>query len=240
MKKALHVAVIMIIIVAILFTALMLILKYDEKGETNMPFEISKVAIISTTDGQNVDDAEHLWNKTVEQNNDVYIYIEKNKDYKKTEAIKEVVLSDFSVIEKPKRGNIVFYKPSTNEKEIFENKEELKATLISFTGDQKTEIQLQKISNQGGIIAFRASTQNLGNFVSNDEEINYNDLLKKINVNHEEIKAKISFNISIKLEGEKEFKSTIELEVPTDDVIQNGKGSKEITDLNMVFKRAEN
>ena len=240
MKKALHVAVIMIIIVAILFTALMLILKYDEKGEKNMQIEISKVAIISTTDGQNVDDSEHLWNKTVEQNNDVYIYIEKNKDYKKTEAIKEVVLSDFSVIESPKKGNIVFYKPSTNEKEIFENKEELKATLISFTGDQKTEIQLQKISNQGGIIAFRASTQNLGNFVSNDEEINYNDLLKKINVNHEEIKAKISFNISIKLEGEKEFKSTIELEVPTDDVIQNGKGSKEITDLNMVFKRAEN
>ena len=38
MPKALHIAIIFLIIIAIGFTAVMLILRYDEKGEENMPF----------------------------------------------------------------------------------------------------------------------------------------------------------------------------------------------------------
>ena len=54
----------------------MLILNYDEKGETNMPFKVSKISIVSTVNGQDVENSEAKWDINVIQNNDVYIYIE--------------------------------------------------------------------------------------------------------------------------------------------------------------------
>ena len=41
----------------------------------NMPFSISKISIISTVDGQDVENSEHKWEKIVNQNNDIYIYV---------------------------------------------------------------------------------------------------------------------------------------------------------------------
>ena len=240
MKKALHVAIISVIIVAIAFTALMIFLNYDKNGETNMPFNISKISIISTTDAEDVEDKGNRWNKIVELDNDVYIYIEKNKDYKKTEAIKEIVINNFKIIKAPKVGEIATYRPSTNEKEIFENIEEYKTEEIVFSGDQKTNIQNLKISNQGGQIAFRCANQNLGNFISNEEEINYNDLLKKTNINYEEVESEISFDINIVLENGKKFKSTIQIQMPEENIIKDGKSSKEISGKEFVFKRIEN
>ena len=79
MPKALHISIIVLIIVAIVFTAIMLILRYDEKGEENMPFDISKISVISSINAQDLEDDKNLWNKSVGQDNDIYIYIEKNK-----------------------------------------------------------------------------------------------------------------------------------------------------------------
>ena len=78
-KKIIHMCVIIVILTIIIFTALMLILRYDVKGETNMPFNISKISIISISDGQDTD--ESTINKQVCQDNDIYIYIKSN--YKK-------------------------------------------------------------------------------------------------------------------------------------------------------------
>ena len=240
MRKAIHVSIIIVILVAILFTALMLILKYDEKGETNMPFEVSKISIISSIDGKNVEDEKYLWNKSVEQNNDIYIYIEKNPNYKKTETIKNILINNFRIIKQPQKGAITIYRPSEDEKEMFENKENYKTQEISYTGDLKTDMKALKISNQGGIISFRCATENISNYISNDNEINYDDLLKKTNVKIDEISAKISFDIYIILENNKQFKTTVEIDIPIEDVIEKGKGSIEKTDLDLVFKRIEN
>ena len=240
MKKAIYVAIIAVIIVAIAFTALMLILKYDEKGEENMPFNITKISLISTTDASHVEDKKNLWHKSVEQDNDIYIYVEKNKEYQKTETIKSIKIDNFKIIEKPKKGEISIYKPSNNEKQIFENKEEYKTEQIIVNGTQKTEIQAENISNQGGIIAFRIANQKLGNYISNEKEINYDELLKKIKITYEEIKSKISFDLTIQLENEKQFKTTVELDIPLEKVIQQGKDSKEIENPNCIFKRIEN
>ena len=73
MPKALHISIIALIIVAIGFTAVMLILRYDEKGEENMPFDIAKISIISSINGQDVEDDDNLWNKSVGQDNDIYL-----------------------------------------------------------------------------------------------------------------------------------------------------------------------
>ena len=61
-KKIIHLCIIFIIIIAIIFTAIMFILKYDEKGETNMPFNLSKINIISTIGGEDVADEANKWN----------------------------------------------------------------------------------------------------------------------------------------------------------------------------------
>ena len=240
MPKALHISIIVLIIVAIVFTAIMLILRYDEKGEENMPFDISKISVISSINAQDLEDDKNLWNKSVGQDNDIYIYIEKNKNYKKTETIEKIILDNFKIEKEPQKGQIVIYIPCNNEKEIFENTDEYKSEEITFTGEQLTKIQELKISNQGGIIAIRIANQNLGNYVSNDEEIDYKDLLKKINVAEEEIKTNISFDVTIKLTESKQFKTNINVDLPVEGVIENGKSSKEMEGKDFVFKRVEN
>lgn len=241
MKKAIYVSIIVIIIVAIMFTALMLILKYNEKGETNMPFKISKISIISSTGAEHNEDKQNLWNKSVEQNNDIYIYIEKNSGYKKQALIKTVKISSIEFLkDTPKKGIVFKYRPSTSEKELFQNVEEYKTEELIFEGDQKTDIKNLKISNQGGIIAYRISNQDLGNYISNENEINYNELLKKINISYDDLKTKVKFNLNIQLENGKEFATQISLDLPIEGIVENGKGSKEITDLEFVFKRVEN
>ncbi len=239
MPKALHIAIIFLIIIAIGFTAVMLILRYDEKGEENMPFDISKISVISSINGQDVKDKENLWNKAVGQDNDVYIYIEKNNNYIKTEAIEKIILNNFKIDSTPKKGEISFYKPSNNEKELFENTDESKVEEIVFSGEQSTKLQELKISNQGGIVAFRIANKNLGNYVSNEKEIDYNNLLRKINITDEQIKTNISFDTTIVLAEGRSFKTTINLELPVEGVIENGKSSKEINGKDFVFKMVE-
>lgn len=241
MKKALHISIISVIIVAIIFTALMIILKYDEKGETNMPFDVSKISIISTVDAQDLQDGKNTWNKSIGQDNDIYIYIDKNENYKKTETIEKIEIDNFQINEKPQKGKISIYKPSSNEKVIFENTNEYKVDEITFLGEQSTNMKKLQISNQGGIIQFRVANEDLGNFVSSGEQvIEYKDLLKKINITEEELKTKISFDMNIILGEGKQFKATINLEIPAENIVETGKSSKEMTDLDIVFKRVEN
>ena len=240
MPKALHVSIIVLIVVAIIFTAMMLILRYDEKGEENMPFDISKISIISSINGQDIEDNNNLWNKSVGQDNDIYIYIEKNKNYHQTETIDKVVLNNFKVNQSPKKGSVSFFQPSNNEKEFFENIDKYKTEEIIFTGEQLTKLKELKISNQGGLIAFRVANQNLGTYISNDREIDYKDLLKKININQEEIKANISFDVSILLSESVQYRTTINLDIPVEKIVEIGKSSKEIDGKDFVFKRVEN
>ena len=239
MPKALHVSIIVLIIVAIVFTALMLFLRYDEKGEENMPFDISKISIISSINGQDNKDNKNLWNKSVGQDNDIYIYIEKNNDYKKTETIEKIVINNFVINTNTKKGELIIYKPSNNEKQLFENEDKYKSEEIIFTGEQLTKIKELKISNQGGIVAFRLANKNLGNYISNEKEIDYNNLLKKINITEDQIKTNISFDVTIVLSRNKQFKATINLDLPIDGVVEKGKSSKEIKGKDFVFKRID-
>lgn len=241
-KKIFHICMIMVIIIAIIFTALMFILRYDENGEENMPFGITKISIISTVDGKDVENSSNKWELNVIQNNDIYIYIEKNEEYKKQETIKSVTLDNFQITEIPKIGELNIYKPVQNANSIFENLSENIAKEIKYTGDLESNIQNMKISNQGGIIAFRVANDNIGKYISNeDEEINYNKLLSKMNIKEEEIKAKISFDLKLELDSRITFKATLEQDIPIEEIVEKGRTTKEIVELkNVVFKRLEN
>lgn len=241
-SKIIHVCMILVIIIAIMFASLIIVLKYGEDGETNMPFDVSKISIISTVDAQDVENKEQRWDLNVSQNNDIYVYIEKNKNYKKTETIKTVTINNIIVTEEPLKGKIIIYKPSNNNTSVFKNEKEYEATNIVFIGEKSTNMQNLKISNQGGLIAFRCTNNNIGKYISNEgKEINYDKLLKKIGLSNEQIKGKINFDITIELNSGKSFKATISIDIPVDDIVSNGETSREITDLSeVVFKRIEN
>ena len=243
-RKILHICIICVIIVAIIFIAMMFILNYDVKGETNMPFKVSKISIISSTDGQNVESQEYKWNKNIMLNNDIYIYVEKNNEYTKQETISSVKIDNFQTIENPTVGEVKIYKQSEKDTVIFENVDENIADKLEFNGSNTTDTKNSQISNQGGVLNFRCAINNIGNYVSNDEAevINHNELLKKANIDEATINAKISFDITITLDSGKAFKAeNIAIKIPNDTIVENGTVGKEYVDLEeIVFKRIEN
>lgn len=238
-KKIFNLCIIIVIIVFIFFTALILVLKYKENGETNMPFRLSKISVISTVDGKDMEDDSNRWNLNVIQNNDIYLYFSKNENYKKTETIKNITINNIQ-IESPKTGEISIYRPSQNENAITKNIDENIASEIVYVGDKQTNIRELKVSNQGGIIAFRCANNNIGTFISNDEEVlEYKNLLTKLNVNEEDLKTRICFDIIIELNSGVKFKAeSVEAIFPVDGIKEKGTTSMEITDIDaIIFKR---
>lgn len=240
-KKVLHICINAVILVAIFFGVGMSILKYHVEGETNLPFNISKIAIISNTEGKD-QEGTNKWNLSLNQNNDIYIYMEKNNEYKKVEVIESVTLENFKIINDSNIGEKNIYRPKSTGTSILKNKEEYKVEKLEYIGDLESDIRNLKISNQGGIILFRYSLDNIGTYASDtDEEIKFDELLKKTNIKMDDLKSKISFDIIIKLKSGKSFKANIELDTPSGDIVEEGTSNIEITDLNnIVFKRIEN
>ena len=241
-KKFIHVSIIIVILVAIVFVGLMIVLNYSENGETNMPFEVSKISILSTVDAQDVEDKTNKWNLQVNVNNDIYIYIKKNEDYKKQETIKTIKIDNIKVIQAPLKGEISFYKQSLNEKAFFENKEEYKIYDLVFEGGKVSNTKNLKIANQGDTISFRCSNSNIGTYISNNEKkIEFAKLLKKINISNDDIKNVICFDLTIELNSRKSYKGTYTLELPIGNVVEEGKTGLDITEFkDTVFKRAQN
>lgn len=240
-KKYFHTVMIIVIIFAVLFALGIIVLKYNVEGETNMPFKLSKISVISSSEGIDKEAENIKWAFDLYQSNDVFLYIDKNDNYKKTEAIKSIKIDNIQ-IDSNKKENIRIYKPdSQDEKLIFKNKDENIVESIEYLGAMESNLKQLKIANQGGLIAFRCSNNNLAEYTSNDEEIKHTELLKKVGIKQEDLNTKITFDLIIKLEEGKEYKSTINLNFPIDDVIEKGTTSTEITDLtNFIFKRVKN
>ena len=238
--KQFHIIMVLFIIFAILFVVGVISLKYNVEGEGNLPFYISKISIISNVEGMDDEDTTNKWNLQVNQNNDIYIYIKKNEEYKDTEIIESVRLDNFNIQQNSKVGEIKLLKPDSNiESVIFKNIAENEIDKIEYIGSMDSSIKEMKISNQGGLVVFRYAINNIGNYISNDDEqINHSELLKKLNVNNKDLKFKVSFDIYFNLKERKIYKSNIELELPVNDVVNQGTQSMEYTDLNdIVFKR---
>ena len=239
--KQFHIIMVLSIIFAILFVVGVISLKYNVEGEGNLPFYVSKISIISNVEGiDDEEDTTNKWNLSVNQNNDIYLYIKKNNEYKDTEIIESVRLDNFNIKQNSKIGEIKLLKPDSNiDSVIFKNVTENETDKIEYIGSMDSSIKEMKISNQGGLIVFRYAIKNIGNYISNDDEqINHSELLKKLNVNNDDLKFKVSFDIYINLKERKNYKSNIELELPVNDVVNQGTQSIEDTDLNdIVFKR---
>jgi hypothetical protein len=228
------VAVIAIIVVSI-------IIKYQVEGESNIPFQVSKIMVISNAYGIQ-EESDNKWQLDVVQNNDIYINIVKNKNYADEEIINKVILDNFEIDSEPKKGEVVIYSSQSVQDGVYYNEEDYKITdQVEYTGnEEKTDIQNLQISNQGGLILIRVVNQNLGQYISNDDEEIRHDgtLLEKIGLTNEELTTTVSFDLSIELKSDKNFKTRITLELPTGNLIEEGTTNYQINGTSeLVFKR---
>lgn len=242
-KKSFHVILLSVIILILLFILGIVALEYNENGEKNMPFIISKISVISTSEGIDKTSEGNKWAFDINQNNDLYIYIEKNKNYDKSEIIQSVVFDNFIVDKKSDIGEIKIFKPdATSESQIFTSKEENVENIIEYTGETESNFKNLKILNQGDVLALRVSNTKVGSYESNEEEeINHGELLKKAGLTLDDLKGNLKFDITINLSSGKSFKGTISIDIPTGDIIENSTTNLEITDFsNVAFKRVKN
>mgnify|MGYP002590345381 FL=1 len=78
------------IIVLVVAFVIFRIIKYQTEGEKNMPFNLSKIIVVSTAQKEDISQENgqnNIWNFNIIQTNDVYISIERNKNNTKTEDL---------------------------------------------------------------------------------------------------------------------------------------------------------
>ena len=228
-----------IIIAIILITVISIIIKYYVEGETNMPFEVSKIMVISNAGGIQNTESQNRWDLNLVQNNDIYIDIIKNKNYKEKEIIDKIIIDNFQMQEAPQKGKVNIYRP--NDVTVnFENNEEYKVeNKLEYIGDENSDLADLKIANQGGLILIRYTNENLGNYTSNDDtEITHDGtILSKIGLTNEQIKFSVSFDICVELKSDKKYKANVTIQMPAGNLLQEGTTNQQINGKDIVFKR---
>lgn len=223
---------------------ILLMIKYNVEGEKNMPFKLNKIVIQSMIDTKSREGSENLWDLELTQNNDIYIHIEKNKEVQSESQIKNVKIKRIAQTVKPKKGQISILLPTKNNaNRIFSNSSEnyLNKT-IEFNGNTSDNLERQEICQDGGMIAFRISNQNIGEYVSNEgDEIKYDkSLLEKAEIEEKEIKFQTEIDLIIETTEDEKYKGTISLDLPVDTFENRGVVTTEITDTSkIIFKRTE-
>ena len=187
-----------VIIVLIIAVIALLILKYEVEGEQNMPFKLSSVIVVSNAEGyQEKQNKEYAWDVEIYQNNDIYLNIEKNKNYKETEIIKSVVIDNIKINEEPNIGTTEIYRPSTDSLQNYSYEEEYKIVdKIEYRGSTESDIKDLKISNQGNTLILRVLNKTGKRYTSNEEKFEHSGkLLDKVGITYEQIKSEIFYSI---------------------------------------------
>ncbi|MDO5557119.1 MAG: hypothetical protein Q4G05_02610 [Clostridia bacterium] len=231
-------------VLMILIYSIIEVVKYNVEGEKNMPFNLSKITIVSTAEGKTkengLNEKEKQWCVDVIQNNDIYFSIQKNDRYKKEEKIQSISIENIVVEEEPKKGEIKKYMPNSIEGNLFNYDEAfLVGYGLTYKGAEKSDYKLLQIGNQGGTALIRISNTELGEYVLDKESelVHDGNLLANINLKNEEVKFKVKFDLIIDVKN-KAFKTTIELELPYGDITKEGTETQElINDGKFIFKR---
>ncbi|MBQ6992733.1 MAG: hypothetical protein IJN50_07550 [Clostridia bacterium] len=239
-NKTRNTFIIALAIFVILLIAGFIMLKYDVQGETNLPFNLSKINIVSTAKEETVKNEEDKWQMNILQNNDIYFYIEKNNDYRKDVVIEKVIFDNFNIIEENNIGEVKVYKPSEDESDVYKYKEEYEVSSVEYKGSLVTNNKFLEINNQGGIVEFSIANINLGSYPIDQEQTLSADgsLLNLINANYDDLKFSIAFDMTIVVENENTYKAQIILDLPVGDITQEGVSTQEDNELeDIVFKR---
>lgn len=239
-KKCLFLAFLIVIITAVIA----IVAKYNVEGETSLPYSLSKILVVSRIDTKSNEDPNNLWNISLTENNNIFIYISKNKDT--DETIKEIKLENFKITAASPKGNVKVYRPTgdLNSNNLYEHStQDYLNSNITYTGATVDTLKNLEIANTGGMIGIRVSLEDLGNYVSNnyEEEIVYDgNLINKAGLTKEDITFSVSFDLLITLNSNITFKGTINLDLPNEDILTNPESYLEITNFDdIVFKRVE-
>ncbi len=165
-NKFFHIGILILIVFFVLLIVGGIILRYNVEGETNMPYKLSKISIISSSQG--IDKKEQIegnrWNFSINQNNDIYLYIDKNnedennKASSKNEVIQEINIQNIKLSKTNEKGELKAYRPDvTDSNVIFSNKDDNIIQNLTYLVDNNADMKNLKITNQGGIVAFRCS-----------------------------------------------------------------------------------
>lgn len=241
-KKNIQKYLIILFIVLALSIVVFIMIKYSVEGEKNIPFRISRLMTVSSAETENLELIDNVYQANIIQKNDIYLAIEKNNNYKKQDAIKKITLNNFNIIKKGNLGDLTIYRTSLGEKKYEYSEEYQINDSLVFLGDLNTNLKMEEmtISNQGGLLEFSGILNNLGKITYGENEDIKADgtLLQKLNLTTEDIKTEISFDMIIELSSGKTFKTTINLELPTGDIAENGVCTNEIVDINkFIYKR---
>lgn len=239
-KRIIHVCIVAFILVMIILIAVLLMFKYQVEGEKNLPFNLTKINIVSTAESNLTQDEEDVWHAGILQKNDIFFVIEKNPNYKKQDAIKKVSFENFQIIKTNEDMIVNIYRPTISV-DTYTYSDEYKAeTSLEYAGGQSTNTETLQINNQGGLIGFSITSDNLGEYIFAENEKVPSDgkLLAKAGIKSEDINFKVTFDLIIETESEHKFKANITLDLPTGKILEEGVGTLEDTELtNVVFKR---
>ncbi len=233
-----------IAILALLFIfVIIMMIKYEVEGETNMPFKLSKIVVIGTVEGiEDQEESETKWNFDICQNNDVYFYIDKNTNNTSDELIKSVKISNIQVTKAPQKGTIKTYMPNSEAGRLYTYDEQFLVTeKLEYHGGSQSSSTNLEIGSKGGTALIRFSNTSIGKYSSDkDKEIVHNStLLNKIGTTNEEIKFSISCDFMIETTKAK-YQSQISFDMPTGNLDEEENCYLEKNNMDdVVFKRVK-
>lgn len=239
-KQMIKLCIAISVIMIILIVVVAIMIKYEVEGDKNMPFNLSKIVIVSTAEGIE-SEGKNKWNFNIYQNNDLYFYIDKNENYQGNNTyINKVRIENIQILDIPQVGEIKAYMPNSvagrlysyDDTYIIEDK-------LEYRGAAQSNPQTLEVGNQGGNIILRFCNTNLGQYSSNEdtEIIHDGTLLEKLNLTQENICFTVSFDFIIEVTN-CEYKANIKLNLPYGNILENGTESLEKTNMDdVIFKR---
>lgn len=250
--------IIFLITIAIAF-ALFTVMKYQVEGEKQVPFRIGKVIVISsaaTTDATNLeneathnseDEAQtqteaenYIWNERVVQTNDLYIYLDKDENYKKDQVIRSVKIDNIQILENVKLGKIQVYMPNSLDDGLYKYANEfLVNSSLTYKGGAADNVKALEIGNQGGCVCISFANVGLGDYKSNEaQEIEQGgSILSQMNIQNDDLKFKVSFDLIIEVE-DKTYKTNLVFDLPINELVGQKETHTEIKDFSKtIYKR---
>lgn len=239
-KQRIKLCLAITVVVVILAIVGMIMIKYEVEGDKNMPYNLSKIMIVSTAEGVETE-GKNKWNFNIYQNNDLYFYIDKNNEYKGNDTyIEKIRIENIQITKAPKVGEIKSYMPNSTEGRLYSyDKSYIIEEKLEYNGAGKSNSQMLEIGSQGGNALIRFSNTNLGAYSSDDDKeiIHDGTLLKKLELTQEDINFTVSFDFIIEVQNHK-YKANIQLGLPYGNIVENGTESIEKIDMSdVVFKR---
>ena len=215
-------------------------IRYQVEGDKNMPFNLSKIIVVSTAEGQETD-GKKKWNFKIYQNNDVYIYIDKNENYRGQEkSIKSVKIENINTRYLRVVGRIQTYMPNSVDGRLFDYSDEYVVNeKLEYKGAEESNPKTLEIGSNGGSLLLSFSNTGLETYSSDkDKEITHDGtLLEKINVTNEDIAFDVSFDIVITVDN-CSYRANTTLQLPCGNIIDEGTCNIEKTDMSdIIFKR---